>query len=63
MDQTMMTIGTLEMEIIHALMLGGVAWAVWVTRSLFRVTQLVTKVELLEVKAELIEEIRKGDDL
>ncbi len=61
MDQTVIAIGALEMEIIHAVMLGGIAWAVWVTRSLFRVTQLVTKVELLEVKADLIEEIRKGD--
>ncbi len=51
--------GLLEMEVVHLALAGYIAWSVWVTRGLFKISELVTKVELLEAKAELIEEIRK----
>ncbi len=51
--------GILEMEVVHLALAGYAAWSVWVTRGLFKISELVTKVELLEAKAELIEEIRK----
>ncbi len=54
--------GILELELIHAAIVGAGTWGIWATRGLFKIGELATKVELLEAKAELIEEIRKLSD-
>ncbi len=59
MNETIITMGVVKMELVHAMAIGAVTWAVWVTRGLFKIRELATKIELLEVKADVIEEIRK----
>ncbi len=60
--ETIITMGGVEMELIHAMFIGAMGWGVWVTRGLFKINELATKIELLEVKADVIEEIRKLSD-
>ncbi len=48
----------IAIETFYAVLMGVFFWGVWVTNGLFRIRELVTKIELLETKAQIVQEIR-----
>ncbi len=48
----------IAIETFYAVLMGAFFWGAWVTNGLFRMRELVTKIELLETKAQLVQEIR-----